>query len=312
MAVNHQHLRAFHAVAIEGSFSRAARRLNISQPTLSQQIKALETRHSTNLFEGRRPPLHLTPTGRELLSLTQRLFATSDQIGEILGDRPVDERLAIRMVSDSPIYAARLAQALLQSELRPGVEVQIDNSRDTLARLLDARADVAIISDPQIDPRFAYQPLFIDYLKVLLPADHELAGASVYPLSAFAGECLLMRELSSKTRAAIESLLRAHDIRPARVVELHSREALREAVAIGVGISLFFSSECPPDTRLVALEPECQPDSALLTGYVVYRVEQRRSAIIRLVLSAASSLELLSPIPLELLPSKRGSELRTG
>jgi hypothetical protein len=73
-------------------------------------------------------------------------------------------------------------------------------------------------------------------------------------------------------------------------------------VAIGVGISLFFSSECPPDSRLVALEPECQPDSALLTGYVVYRAERRRSAVMRLVLAAAVALEQLSPIPLELLP----------
>jgi LysR family transcriptional regulator, low CO2-responsive transcriptional regulator len=312
LTVNHQHLRAFYAVAIEHSFSRAARKLNISQPTLSQQIKALETRHSTSLFEGRRPPLQLTPTGRELLALTQRLFATSDLIGEMLGHRSVDELPAVRIASDSPIYAARLAQALLQAKPGMGVEVQIDNARDTSARLLDARADVAIISDPQIDPRFAYQPLFVDYLKVLLPASHRLAGAGVYPLSAFAGECLLMREASSKTRAAIESLLRARDIRPGTIVELHSREAIREAVALGMGISLFFSAECPPDPRLVALEPECQPDSALLTGYVVYRIEQRRSATVRLVLSAATTLEALSPIPLELLPGKRGDALRAG
>lgn len=53
MSVNHQHLRAFHAIAEEGSISRAARRLNVAQPTLSQQLKALEDRHKAALFDGR-------------------------------------------------------------------------------------------------------------------------------------------------------------------------------------------------------------------------------------------------------------------
>jgi DNA-binding transcriptional LysR family regulator len=297
--VNHQHLRAFYAIAIEGSFSRAARRLNISQPTLSQQMKALEARHNTALFEGRRPPLQLSPTGRELLALAKRMFAISDSIEELLGDRAAQDMPGIRIAADSPIYAARLAQALLLGAPQLAVEVQIDNSRATLARLGDAQADVAIISDPPIDPRFAYQPLFLDYLKVVMPVDHPLAAAPVYPLAALEQECLLLREPSSKTRGACDSLLRAHDITPSRSVELHSREAIREAVAIGMGVSLFFSSECPPDARLTARQPECQPDSALLTGYVVCRADRRRSALLRMAMAAAATLEPLSPIALD-------------
>ena len=304
LSVNHQHLRAFHSVAIEGSFSRAARRLNISQPTLSQQIKALEQRHGRALFEGRRRPLLLTPTGAELLTLTQRMFATSDEIDVLLGDQPDGDTMTVRIASDSPIYAARLAQAMLNDDARLQVTVQIENSQTTLALLLEARADVAIISDPQIDPRFAYKPLFVDYLKVLVPADHRLAKAQVYPLSALAEDCLLIREPSSKTRAATQSLLSAHDLTPARIIEVQSREAIREGVALGMGVSLFFSAECPFDVRLAVLEPEFQPDTALLTGYVVCCTEQRRSPLMRQALKAAETLEAFSPIPLELLGSK--------
>ena len=250
------------------------------------------------VFEGRRPPLGLTPVGRELLALAQRLFAISDEIEDLLGERPASEALTIRLAADSPIYAARLAQTLMLADPLLGVEVHIDNSHDTLAHLLEARADVAIISDPKIDPRFAYKPLFIDYLKLVVPAGHPLAGHALFPLSALADECLLLREPSSKTRGATDTLLRAHDIRPARQVELHSREAIREAVALGLGVSLFFSSECPPDARLVALNPDCQPDSALLTGYIVCCVERRRSVFMRKVLEAATCLEALSPIAL--------------
>jgi len=304
MSVNHQHLRAFHAVATERSFSRAARRLNISQPTLSQQIKALEHRHGRMLFEGRRRPLHLTPVGRELLALTGRMFATSDEISDLLGDEPAAETISIRIASDSPPYGALLARALLEADPRLSVEVQVVNSATTLTQLLEAHADVVIASDPQIDTRFAYRPLFVDYLKVVVPATHPLAGADEFPLAALANECLLTREDASKTRGATQSLLAAHDVRPARTIELHSREAIREAVAIGMGVSLFFSAECPPDARIAALRPDCQPDAALLTGYVVCRADQRRSAAMRAVLEAAARLEPLSPVPLHVLADR--------
>jgi len=312
VALNHQHLRAFHGVATDGSFSRAARRLNISQPTLSQQIKALEQRHGTPLFEGRRRPLLLTPTGSELLALTQRMFATAEEIDNLLGKHPSSDKLTLRLAADSPIYAARLVQAMLAAEQTTtgagiNVTVQIENSQQTLSRLLDARANVAIVSDPQIDPRFAYKPLFVDYLKVLVPAGHRLAGQAVYPMAALADDCLLIREPSSKTRGATDSLLHAHDLQPQRTIELHSREAIREAVALGMGISLFFSAECPFDPRMAVLQLECQPDASLLTGYVVCCAEQRRSPLMRHVFRAAQTLEPLSPIPLELLGSKAGA-----
>ncbi|MBU6269566.1 MAG: LysR family transcriptional regulator, partial [Sphingomonadales bacterium] len=166
MAVNFQHLRTFHAVALEEGFSRAARRLNISQPTLSQQIKSLEARYHAKLFEGRGRPLRLTPLGQELLVLTRRIFAAADEVEGLFGKQPDDQAIRIRLASDSPIYAARLTQLLLHADPRAAVEVQVDNSRDTLGRLLEAKADVAIVSDPPIDPRFAYKLLFVDTLNV--------------------------------------------------------------------------------------------------------------------------------------------------
>jgi DNA-binding transcriptional LysR family regulator len=298
LSVNHQHLRAFHAIAAEGSFSRAARRLNVAQPTLSQQIKALENRHQAVLFEGRRPPLRLTPVGRELFALTRRMFATSEEIDELLGDNVDAGAISFRIGADSPIYAVRLAQALLKAHPDAGVEVRIDNAREALGRLQGAQVDVAIVSDPPMDGQFFYEPLFADYLAVAVPADHPRAQATVFPLAALAQERLLLREAASKTRAAMETLLAGADVGSERGVELHSREAIREAIALGLGVSLFFSAECPPDPRIAYLRPDRQPDRAQLTGYVVGRVERRRTAMMRAVLAAAETLKALSPLPL--------------
>jgi DNA-binding transcriptional LysR family regulator len=92
--------------------------------------------------------------------------------------------------------------------------------------------------------------------------------------------------------------LAAADIGPLRVLELHSREAILEAVALGMGVSLFFSTECPPDRRLCFMPPDQQAELAQLTGYVVCRAERRRTAVMRSILRAAETLKALSPRPL--------------
>ena len=270
----------------------------MAQPTLSQQIKALENRHNAVLFEGRRPPLRLTPVGRELYALTRRMFATSEEIDELLGDSVGADAFALRIGGDSPVYAVRLAQALMSAHPEAAVEVRIDNAREALARLHDAQVDVAILSDPPMDGQFFYEPLFADYLAVCMPADHPLAEADVFPLEVLAHERLLMREPASKTRTAIEVLLAAADVIPERVIELHGREAIREAIALGMGVSLFFSAECPPDPRIACLRPDRQPDRAQLTGYLVCRIERRRTPMMRAALAAAETLKALSPLPL--------------
>ena len=302
MTVNHQHLRAFHAIAVEGSFSRAARRLNVAQPTLSQQIKALENRHQAALFQGRRPPLRLTSVGQELFALTERMFATSDEIEELLGGGAETVSRSIRLGADSPIYAARLAKAVMAAHPEAAVEVRIDNARETLRRLQEANVDVVVSSDPPMDGQFFYEPLFADCLMVAVAARHPRAKDGFVRLEALADERLLIREPASKTRAAMEMLLAAANVAPAYVIELHSREAIREAVALGMGVSLFFSSECPPDARLAFLRPAPQADRAQLIGYVVCRVERRRTAMMRAVFAAAETLKTLSPLPLRGLP----------
>ncbi|MBV8085278.1 MAG: LysR family transcriptional regulator [Chloroflexi bacterium] len=310
MSVNHQHLRAFHAIAVEGSFSRAARRLNVAQPTLSQQIKALENRHQAVLFEGRRPPLRLSPIGHELFALTQRMFATSDQIDELLGGEVEGAPHAIRIGSDSPIYAARLANALVESRPEAALEVRIDNARETLRGLREANVDVAIVSDPPMDGQFFYEPLFADRLMVAVPAGHPFAVGPDFPLRRLVRERLLIREAASKTRAATEMLLGFADVVPGRTIELHSREAIREAVAVGLGVSLFFSAECPPDARLAFLAPDPQPERAQLTGYLVCRIDRRRTAMMRAVLEAAETLKPLSPLPLSRADGARDASAR--
>ena len=300
MAVNHQHLRAFHAIASEGSISRAARRLNLAQPTLSQQLKALEERHQAVLFDGRKPPLKLTALGRELFVLTERLFIASGAIDELLGDDGSLRPSTLRLGSDSPIYGARMAAQLREHHPDLGIQVRIGNARETLKWLDDAQVDAAIVSDPPGDNQYAYTPLFSDWFMVAMRADHPRANDAFFPFAALAQSRLLLREPTSRTRVATEQLLTRAQIVPLDVIELHTRDTIREGVALGLGVSLFLSSECPPDPRITyaPLEHPATMSGQGMAGFVVCLAERKRTRLMRSIMTIAEDLGRLSPLPL--------------
>jgi DNA-binding transcriptional LysR family regulator len=299
VAVNYQHLRAFHAIASAASVSRAARGLSLAQPTLSQQLKALEDRYRVVLFEDRKPPLRLTPAGRELFALTQRLFAASSVIEGFLKDDSDQRPISARLGSDSPIYAARMAAGLLARFPDLTIQVRIGNARETIKALTEAQVDAAIISDPPGDNRFTYEPLFSDRLMVAVPTCHPHARSRFFPLPALADTRLLVREPSSRTRIAMEHLLSQAGVAPTDVLELHTRETIREGVALGLGVGMFISSECPPDPRIayVPLDPGVR--SPELAEYVVCLTERRRTVLMRAVMESAAELRRLNPIGAE-------------
>lgn len=299
MAVNFQHLRTFHAVAIEGSVSRAARRLNVAQPTLSQQLKALEERHGVTLFDGRKPPMQLSAAGRDLFALSQRLFAASADIDDLLGEaKSPDGGGLLRIASDSPPYAALLVAAFHRRHPDAQIRVRIGNAREVIGLLREAQADIAVASDPPGDALFAYEPLFADNIAIGLPAGHALTGAKSLPIEVVRNEVVLRREAASRTRAASEALMEQAGVEPRTIIEMHTREAVREAVALGLGLGFFYSSECPPDPRIAYRPIEGVRADGELNGYLVCLADRRRTPLLRAAMACADELRALSPCPI--------------
>jgi LysR family transcriptional regulator, low CO2-responsive transcriptional regulator len=308
MAANFQHLRAFHAIALEGGVSRAARRLNVSQPTLSQQLKALEARHGVSLFEGRRTPLTLTPAGRDLLALTHRLFTTAADIDEMLGETTSLQGGLLRLGSDSPQYAAKVLDLFRRRHPEAEVQVRLGNAREVMRWLSEAQIDAALASDPPADPSFSYEPLYTDGLACALPLDHRLAELDQVPLAALAGEVMLLREVNSKTRAFAERALADAEVRPRALLELQGRETIREAIALGIGISLFFSSECPPDRRIEYRPLDTNGRDYQLRSFILCQTERRRSTLMRALQAVAAIIreqDLAAAVPAATMPPRR-------
>jgi DNA-binding transcriptional LysR family regulator len=297
MRVNHQHLRAFHAVALEGSISGAARRLGVTQPTLSQQVRAFEQRHRVALFDGRRQPLQLTPTGQALFSMTKRLFVQSEEIELLLHAETAGNAGQVRLGSDSPVYAARLVAAFTRMHPGVGVHVRIGNALEVVRWLREGLLDAGIASDPQMDAFFAYQPVYRDCLAVALAMGHRLCREEMIAPTDLIEETLLLREPTSRTRQVTERLLQAADVKPHRTIEFHSREAIREAIALHIGVSLFYSAECPPDPRLCYRPLKAAAEAHAFVGYLICAAEQRRAPNLRALFAVADDLVQHSPLP---------------
>lgn len=290
MTVNFQHLRAFYAVASDQSVSRAARRLGISQSTLSKQVKALEERYQVKLIEGVRPPLTLTPVGADLYERARDLFGVADDIGGLLGEVVTESQGVIRLGVDSPPYAARFIAAYLAKT--PGAEfkVKVSNAKTTLDLLLKAQIDLAIVCEPSVHSDYTYVPLYADRLVAVTPADWRDDGDGYFPLSALADQTLLIREHASRTLDAIRILLAEEDVAPRRTLEMHTREMIREAIAHRIGVSFMFREECPPDRRLRTLEIRSASKALGVTGYLTVRSERRRIPAVKRALDIARRL----------------------
>ncbi|PZR89097.1 MAG: LysR family transcriptional regulator [Stutzerimonas stutzeri] len=249
-------LRSFHNVASAGGFNAAAEAFNISQPTLTAQVGALEEEFGVELFVKRGRRRELSDTGRQLLGITTRLFAEeAEALAFLTESRELRTgRLSIGAVG--PFHVTEMLAAFNQAY--PGIElaVKIGNSTEVLDDLAGYRCDVAVLAYIDEDERLLTMPYRRHPVAVFMRRDHRLAGRSSVRLPELEGEPMIVREQGSTTRRAFESALASAGTKPRLVMEIGSREAVREAVIRGLGISYVSEAEFVPDKnlRLIAIE----------------------------------------------------------
>jgi aminoethylphosphonate catabolism LysR family transcriptional regulator len=245
--------RAFDAVARELSFSRAAVRLGITQPAVTLQVRALEAACAMTLFRRHGTQIALTDSGRSLLALTRRMFAVEDEIREFLTASKALERGSARLVSDGPHPSLAFVAAFRRRYPGIALSVTFGNSEAAWAALLDDKADAAVVAEPPPDERLHGILLGEQRLVALLPPTHRLARRRSLRLVDLRDDQLLLREEGSTTRRILERAMRAAGTSFRSILELGSREAIREGVAMGLGISFVFEQEGGGDPRAVTI-----------------------------------------------------------
>ncbi len=251
--MNHSQLRAFHAVANEGSFTRAANVLRVSQPTLSAHVRSLEEGYGVELFERRGRSVHLTEFGLSLKEITARYFATESEIETLLSRAKDLLRGRLRIAADSPFYMISLLSTFSRRYPAVRQNFTFGNSERVLSTLLTGECDVAFLPELEEDERLHALPFFRDRLVTLVSTTHPWAQQRRIQLTDLADETVLLRERGSQTLAVLERALDAAGIRLKETIELGSREAVREAAANGLGVGIINEGEIGQDDRLHAL-----------------------------------------------------------
>lgn len=238
-ATLHQ-LKVFEAAARHGSFTRAAEELFLTQPTVSMQIKQLTKSVGLPLFEQVGKRLYLTEAGRELFATCRQIFETIAQfemkVADLKGLKQGQLRLAV--ITTAKYFIPRLLGPFCQ--LYPGIDIslQVTNHEGILERMTANLDDVYIMSQVPDHLDVNFQAFLENPLVVLAPANHSLADEKNIPISRLAEEPFIMREPGSGTRRAIQKLFDEHGVMLKVKLELGSNEAIKQAIAGGLGISV--------------------------------------------------------------------------
>lgn len=286
--MNLTQLRAFHVVARAGSFSLAARAGSTSQPTLSAQVKALETGYGIDLFARKGRGVQLTPVGQSLQAITTRLFAAEDEAQALLEGSRALTRGHLRVSADSAYHVMPILAALKRRHQGLTFSLKVDNSAAVLTQLIDHGSDIAVMAKMTSDPRLYSMKLREDRLVLFVQRRHPWATRRRIPLSDLAGRDLVVRERGSITREVFETRLAEAGLKPGTLIEVQTREAVREAVAAGFGIGVVFESEFGNDARF---RPIHVADADLAVGeYVVCLEERKRLALVRTFIEIAAEI----------------------
>lgn len=251
--MNFTQLRAFHAVASAGGFTRGAARLGLSQPALTVQVRALEQAYGLELFRRRGQRTELTEFGREVFRQAQQLFARLDDLEQLLGAAGSLRTGRLALGADGPFAVMDLLAAFLQRYPGMRVTMRLGNATRALADLREGHTDVAVLNLIEQGNDLFSRPLLRDRLVMLVKAGHEWAERTAVDFDELSAAPLILREPGSATRALLADAFAAADLVPRVALELGSREAVREAVLAGLGIGVVFARELVPDPRLQSL-----------------------------------------------------------
>ncbi|AZE49787.1 Phosphonate uptake and metabolism regulator, LysR-family [Pseudomonas chlororaphis] len=267
-------LRAFDAVAREGSFTRAAARLFISQPAVTGHIKALEEHYQITLLRRTARRVELTQEGTKLAAITRALFGLAEEAQAMLEANRQLLTGRLEVAADGPHLVMPMLASL--RERYPGITVnlRLGNAQETLAALLSEHADVAVLTEVEPRKGLHLQSVGESRICALVPQGHPwLAEPEGIGLERLDQVIMVLREPGSITRRTFDQACAQAGVNPKVLLELDSREAVTEAVAAQLGVGVVSSLELSPDPRVRAVPIMGE---GLLNRHMIGCMERRR------------------------------------
>jgi|KBSMisStaDraftv2_1062788.scaffolds.fasta_scaffold175590_2 LysR family hydrogen peroxide-inducible transcriptional activator len=234
-------LRYFVAVAEEGSFSRAAEREHVSQPSLSQQIQKLEAELDQQLFDRLPRAVVLTEGGRRLLDYARQILTGIADARRAVAtlDHEVAGRLSVGAIPSIALYVLpRLIVRFERAYPKVTFELFEDTTEKLAQRLEDGTLDLVLASSGDERPTLAQHSLGREPLLLLLPAKHRLARKKTIQWSDLAAEKFLLLHEVHSLSITVRRLLAANHLKPELVLQGAQLTTIAAMVAAGLGVTV--------------------------------------------------------------------------
>jgi DNA-binding transcriptional LysR family regulator len=242
LTIENFRLIVFRAVARHLSFSRAAEELLLTQPAVTQQIKALEEQFGRPLFNRGGGHITLTPGGTALLPLAEEIAALSQSAFAAVAKAYGQEAGELRLGSSQTI-AQYLLPTFIATFVQTNPQVHIaarsGNTDQMLAALVADEIEIALLEGPEQRTDVRIEPFMEDHMVLVVPSGHEWAGHKI-PLDELRTQPLLVREFGSGSRRIVEQALAGAGLKTKDLkirMELDSTEGLLHGVEAGLGIT---------------------------------------------------------------------------
>ncbi len=238
--LNLDQLRTFLAVVETGSFSAAARKLHLSQPAVSVQIRELERRFAVKLIERFGKQAHATPPGRDLVEAAGHIFKACD------GADVVMRRYRDGWIGRARIGTTITAQMyLLPPVLRklslnhPGIDLHVRNlpTPESITAIMQNEIDLAIVTMPVDKAQLTITPLWSEQMVAIHPSSARSLPDKVSPEYVL-GQPLLLEHVNAGVHQLVMQWLSGHGEAPRVRMHLGTIEAVKSAVASNLGMSI--------------------------------------------------------------------------
>ncbi|MBA3582182.1 MAG: LysR family transcriptional regulator [Gammaproteobacteria bacterium] len=235
-------LRAFVHAAQSGSISKAGERLDLSQPSISLQIKGLEEELKVILFERRGPRINITPAGKILFEMAVPLVEGMDRLAEAFAARLGDVETGTLDIAAGEATILYILPPFVEEFNRqyPNIELRLRNvtGRNGMALLRRDEADFAVGSMIERVDDMSYFPI-VSYDPVLItPLDHPLANQTNITLQDISPYGLILPPRHLSTWRMVKLVFQQHNVPYQVALEAGGWEVIKKYVELGMGISI--------------------------------------------------------------------------
>jgi DNA-binding transcriptional LysR family regulator len=250
--INLNQLRVFYEAARSGSFTGAARKLFITQPAVTAQMKNFEDQCNLKLFKKKGRRLYLTDEGNTLYEYAKRIFEYEREVEDVIEELRELKRGILRL-GTSKAYARYFMPFLISGfrEAYPHIKVYLDegSSLDIIHSLVDLKNEVAVIAKVEEVPGVAFLPFKQDQLLLILPPNHHLAQRKSVSVKELVHDPMIMKEVGSGTRERVNELFRTRGLSPNVLMETSNTEFIKQLVQRGEGISFLVEEAVAAEIR---------------------------------------------------------------